>query len=132
MKKFPILLFLFTCTYSFTNAQNWLWGKAGYGSMKSNVYGMHLATDKQGNAYQSGMFGGALIFYPDSLIYGSDNAYMVKYNSAGQVKWAIIPTFDQYGPAIATDTGSNVYITGINVGSGLFYVMKYNTNGSLI
>ncbi len=117
-------------SFSLAIGQSWLWGKAGYGSMKSNVLGSHVAVDKNGYAYSSGMFDAYILFSPDTLKSGSDAGYVVKYDSLGNVKWAIMPG-NSYSPAIALDTAGYPYITGENT-SANFYIMKMDTGGHTI
>ncbi|HXB11364.1 MAG TPA: T9SS type A sorting domain-containing protein [Bacteroidia bacterium] len=133
MKKLILVCFaLFTFSSSLL-AQSWLWGKAGYGSLKSNTIGGWVSTDKKGNAYMSGSFDNAVDFPPFSLVASSDNSFLVRYNSAGKVSWAIVPvTSDNYGTPNAVDTAGNVYITGTGGVSGAFFLMKLDTNGNTI
>jgi hypothetical protein len=132
MKKllFTFYILLFTCY--FASAQDWIWGKGGYGSEKSNVYGAYVAADKRGNAYVCGMFNTAVTFAPFTLTQSSDNAYFVKYNSAGIVQWALIPPNEQDGLPVAVDTAGYVYITGWYNNTSTYYLTKYDSNGNVV
>jgi gliding motility-associated-like protein len=116
MKKFLPLLFLLIFHFSSVHAQSWLWGVAGYGPIKSNDNGVAVATDKHGNAYITGQYQDGITFVPFTLHDTSNQAYLIKYNSAGTALWArqstSSTTRDNYSIAVATDTGGNIYITG--------------------
>lgn len=151
MKAFKVLLCfsLFIFSFSFSYGQSWLWGRDGYGSTITNIDASPVATDKTGNAYITGDFGTTIIFGSDTLLsLSSDNPYLVKYNSAGNVVWAtqaVITGMGQgWGSAIATDKSGNVFITGTFQGSMTFgtfhlsskifdvYVVKYDSNGNVL
>ena len=95
-----------------------------------------IATDSSGNVYVTGFTGGAL----DGSNAGSNDLFLVKYDSAGDRKWTKqlgTPSNDiAYG--IATDSNGNVYVTGFtsgnldgntNAGGADLFVVKYNSSG---
>jgi hypothetical protein len=72
---------------------------------------------------------------------GSDDLFVVKYDSEGIKQWVQqfgSSSYD-YAQGIATDTGGNVYVTGstsggldgnTNAGSNDFFVVKYDSGGN--
>ena len=72
---------------------------------------------------------------------GSDDLFVVKYNSSGTKQWTKqlgTSIFDEaFG--VATDSSGNVYVTGVtqggldgntNAGSFDLFVVKYNSSGT--
>jgi hypothetical protein len=110
--------------------------KRQFGTSKDD-FGSDVAVDVFGNAYISGYTKGNL-FGPTPLL---ENAFISKYDSAGNRLWAY-----QFGPgnddgrAISTDGSGNVYVAGqthgdfgqANAGHYDNFVIKYNTNGSVL
>lgn len=149
MKKLILLFFAFHFSFSIINAQSWLWGRQGTGDIKANAYGGTVATDKQGNAYMTSDYETTITFGTYTLNNYYDGMYLVKYNSAGVVQWAIQPiqksSLDySYSTNIASDIKGNVFITGLFgdtvnfngntlIGQpnlyGTIFLAKYNSNG---
>lgn len=83
----------------------------------SFIYGTCVATDDSCNVYVSGSFQDSIYFTPYIKIgnnSGMYNAFLAKYDSNGNCKWAIdIPvTYPEvYPTADATDKSGNVYVT---------------------
>jgi hypothetical protein len=100
---------------SFGNVQ---WAK----SVESYAYddAESVSTDKNGNVYITGRFGGAdIIFGKDTLTTGyCNNVYIAKYDGSGKILWARSAVTssgelgDNVGNSIATDSEGNAYITG--------------------
>jgi hypothetical protein len=97
-----------------------------------------IATDTSGNVYVTGATRGGL---GGNTNVGSDDLFVVKYDSEGIKQWT-----QQFGSSspdhaygISTDTGGNVYVTGstsggldgnANAGNNDFFVVKYDTDGN--
>jgi len=142
-----ISLLILSSSSSF--GQGWLWGEQGYGDLKANDYASPVATDKNGNAYITGQYESTIIFGNDTLKdYLNDNAYLTKYNSAGNVIWTtqMIDSESSYGTSVATDLYGSIYVAGMfygNANVGPFrlngtlgginsFLVKYNSNGNVI
>lgn len=150
MKKLLFINFILATISLSSYGQTWLWGKQGSGATKDNDFGAPVATDMVGNAYISKQFiGGQITFEPDTLFaHASENMYIVKYNSAGIVKWAKIPYQESGGDCIitgiATDRACHVFVTGyfddtVKFGSDILYsaglsmfLVKYDSNGTAL
>jgi len=112
-----------------------LWG-ARAGSAGADI-GYGIVTDAGSNVYVTGQYTGTMTLYNSSgttfsntlgTLTGSD-VFIAKYNGfTGDVTWAAragsAGTDTGYG--IATDAGSNVYLTGIYVGT----LTLYNSSGT--
>ncbi|HXB11027.1 MAG TPA: hypothetical protein VNZ45_03495, partial [Bacteroidia bacterium] len=121
------------------------------------VWPSSMALDKSANIYITGRFADTITFGTYTLIaspmLGSLEAYTVKYDSAGNVKWASGSkmvgnnvTASSWGRSIAIDGHGNPYITGLFIdtvsfdtfimrssGQGQTYLVKYdNNNGKVI
>ncbi len=92
----------------------WDWVKNAGG--KNQDYGKSLVTDKYGNVYLTGSFKSNVIQFGKSKLKnkGKDDAYIVKYNSIGDVLWSKIVggTSSEKGIAISTDKEENSYFLG--------------------
>ena len=95
---------------------------------------MAVAVDSGGNIYVAGFTLGTLPGSPTTN-QGSDDLFLVKYNSAGDNVWTRqkgSPDADD-ALAVAVDTVGNVYVTGVRVklfieGDG--FVLKYLPDGT--
>jgi gliding motility-associated-like protein len=128
---------------------NVLWAKQGTVNGSSTVGEESETVDRKGNVYVAGYFNGTLTlgsFNLNSISYGG-NAFLVKYDSNGNVIWA-----KQSGLAssacfasinsVSVDASGNPYVTGNTVDTvtfGLFtlintgtFLVKYDTNGNVI
>jgi len=118
----------------------WLWAKQGGGT--SEDYVRDIAKDSAGNSYVVGNFYGTATFgsftvssFTASAPAGqeySNNIYVAKLDADGNYLWATEAggyLFDS-GYCIATDTDSNVYITGIFNGQADFGSISLTSSGS--
>ena len=100
-------------------------------------YAQGIATDTSGNVYVTGVTRGGL---GGNTNVGSDDLFVVKYDSEGIKQW--VQQLESSSPdrayGIATDTGGNVYVTGstsggldgnTNAGSDDIFVVKYDSSG---
>ena len=154
MKKI-ILFLIFVLIYLSINAQvpSWEWARSGvcalpYGG--GDVEG--IASDNMGNVYETGIFGDSISFGSYSLIgiHNGGNAFLVKYNSLGNVIWAKNANdstiASPYG-GITTDPLGNIYVAGyfqskVTFGSFVLiddsattddiFIAKYDANGNVI
>ncbi|HTB31522.1 MAG TPA: SBBP repeat-containing protein [Bacteroidia bacterium] len=151
MRKLKLLFYFSFFIFHFSFAQSWLWGKNGVGNLKSIYANISVAGDKFGNAYMGGEYNTTVIFYPDTLNYYYHNAFLVKYDSSGNVLWAKQPTAitssSSFGYADATDTFRNIFTTGcffdgnlafgtdtLKVNTGIYnvFLAKYNSSGQVL
>lgn len=121
LKFFTILLhvlFVF-CLFSIGNCvaqNNRQW--ATYFGGTGDDYGYSIATDKFGNVYLAGYTastsGIALNGFQNTYGGGSQDAFLVKLDSAGNRIWATYygGTGNDYGQSVATDAFGNVYLGG--------------------
>ncbi len=106
------------------------------GTPNSNAWdeGYGIAVDRTGAVYISGRTAGNL----GATNAGSDDAFLVKYNSTGTQQW--IRQFglksNDSGNGVAVDASGNVYVTGNSfgnlggTGTGQSYLTKFGSNGS--
>lgn len=111
MKKFLLIMWLVPVI---TFSQNWHWAKG----IKGNYYdmGVDIAVDASANIYQTGSFSS------DSIVFGAftlkrngrdGNAFLVKYDSLGNVLWAKSSELGYAGAhGLAIDKLGNPVITG--------------------
>lgn len=93
-----------------------------------------VAVDSSGNVYVTGSTPGAL----SGTSAGSDDAFLIKYNSSGTQQW--IRQFgisaSDYAYKVAADSSGNVYVTGFTggnlggTGSGTSYLTSFTTTGT--
>lgn len=82
------------------------------------IYPMALATDGDGNIYQTGWFSGTRSFGSiKETSSGSQDAFLAKYNGDGTVQWVrsggVSPSSFDYGIDVSTDIHNNCYVTGL-------------------
>ena len=140
------------------HAQNWQWGRTGRLYRTSGISssgGDFIATDTAGNSYCTG------VYTTDSILFGAytlinttnsmtgitgNNAFLVKYDKYGNVKWAV--NLDAVNPTgIAIDKTGKPYVSGqysnefINIGGLTFtndaannacLFVQFDTSGNLL
>ena len=96
-------------------------------------------TDSSGNIYVAGFTTGGL---DGNSSAGSDDLFVVKYNSSGTKQWNkhLGSSSGDYAYAIATDSSGHIYVAGFTYG-GLdgnssaggvdLFVVKYNSSGTI-
>ncbi|MDB5283528.1 MAG: hypothetical protein JWO06_2603, partial [Bacteroidota bacterium] len=136
----------------FDTAGNVMWAKAAGGVAYDIGYGIN--TDIHGNSCITGAYAsGSITFGAYTLGYngGTDDIFVVKYDSAGNVIWAHNEggtSYDQ-GLAVNMDGQGNVYVTGgfgsssitlgtttlfnnATSGGGNLFVVKYDPSGNVL
>lgn len=134
-----------------------LWGTyyGGVSSFGGSDYGYSCATDASGNVFMSGhtIAGGTIIATSGThqmTLGGSDDAFLVKFNSAGVRIWGTYygGSGTETSTGCTTDPSGNIYITGLTASTapnviatpGVFqtshaggnydgYLVKFNSNG---
>jgi hypothetical protein len=112
MKRLLLVFSFFAFTFSISFGQSWRWGRQGI----NGGWGTGLTTDNKGYTYFVGMSG-------DSTIFGNyvirdttsneETAFIVKYDTTGNVIWAISFRATQLLPiGITTDVACNLILTG--------------------
>ena len=95
-------------------------------------------TDLSGNVYVTGDTTGGL---DGNTSAGSNDLFVVKYNSSGTKQWTkqLGTSSHDYAHGVATDSSGNVYVTGstyrnldgnTSAGNADLFVVKYNASGS--
>ena len=107
---------------------NLLWSKVWGGSERD--LGFEIAVDSLGNAFIMGW----------TLSYGagSEDVFLLKYNSSGNLLWN--KTWGgsgyEYAHKIALDASGNIFITGVTssygAGHSSVFVLKYDSSGNLL
>ena len=143
MKKSTLFLCssLFILHSSF--AQTWDWAKAGTNAHSSDWCDPYaITTDSKGNIFETGYEWGHVAFGGDSATNG---LFLVKYDSAGNVKWVNDEGGGAESFSVSTDKIGNSYVIGqfastltfgtitltCTGGSDVFYV-KYDPNGNVL
>jgi hypothetical protein len=138
-------------TVKYDSSGNVLWAKQAQGSGSiSGGIGYSIASDKQGNAYVTGLFTGVVAFASDTLsTAGSANMFLCKYYANGKVDWVKQPKISNLsagaeGTSVAIDGLNNIWLTGtfqdtacfgadtIKASSGGFFLAKYDTSGKVL
>ena len=134
----------------YDSSGNFVWAK-GSGQPGDN-YGYAVTTDAANNIYVAGSFNSPSISFGSSVLSnsgtGTDDMFLVKYNSSGTVAWATRATGknNDMATALGTDATGNIYVSGkfasdtlffnstalINSGAYDAFMAKYNTTGHVI
>ncbi len=125
---------MFVAKYDTTGKLQWF----SEGKSVSQVSSRSIATDNLGNAYIVGYFGSSTApvvnFGALSLTSsGQREAYLVKFNSAGEPLWCVSgggPKSGEEAKDVVIDEAGNVYITGAFVDTASFSGVTLNGNGS--
>ena len=132
----------------FSQSPYWQWAKSGIGTALDDAYG--VATDTAGNVYIVGEYQSSTITFGTATLTnaGGDDIYLVKYDAAGNVKWARgaggTDIDDAY--AVSTDIMGNVYVTGMfaslsitfdtvtisNLSGADMFLVKYDAAGNAL
>lgn len=135
----------------YDNQGNFKWAKRAGGSGDGTTPGTSgdypdgLATDSDGNAYIVGWFDGNVSFDAFSLTSGAQSdLFIAKYDSSGNVVWAINGGGDGLDRAVSIDIqGDDIYVTGYfegaatiggvalsSAGDADIFVAKFKTSGT--
>ncbi|MDB6024271.1 MAG: hypothetical protein JWM68_494, partial [Verrucomicrobiales bacterium] len=125
---------------------NLLWARNPGGTGADTA--IAVAADDAGNCFVTGSFTGPATFGATNLAgAGSGDIFVAKYDSAGEVVWAIQAGGTDYetGHGIALDGSGNIYVSGHFSGVATFestnltsrggldaFVAKYTPNGGLL
>ncbi len=133
---------LSVCTYG----QSWLWGKLG-NSGHHSTEPIALAIDKKDNVFLTGEYQDSLTFGVYKFTTPNINAFLVKYDSNGNLLWAAQPITTNFseGHSLSTDKSGNVYVAGYFQNSLTFgtytltttsnyapFIAKYGPGGNII
>ncbi len=126
---------VFVAKYGHEGELLWTSGAGGY--PKTSSAGLGIAVDVDGNAYATGYFTGEVTFGQFTLLSaGSWDAFVVKYDPAGEVLWARraggfvangAPGTEGWG--IAVDIAGNAYVTGGFTGTADFGPFRLTSAG---
>ena len=125
---------LFMLKYNSSGTKQWTKQLGSSGRDSANA----IAIDSSGNLYVTGMTFGGLDWNTNS---GSNDLFVVKYNSSGTKQWTKQYGTGQYDEArgVATDSSGNVYVVGGTKGNLLgisnsgrtdAFVIKFNSSGT--
>lgn len=109
---------------------NTLWVKTAGGSNIDE--GTSAAVDAQGNVYATGFYSGTATFGNQNItVEGNTDAFLVKYNNAGNLIWVISAGGNDSDKAksVAVDAAGNVYISGSYINSATFGTITVNCSG---
>ncbi len=104
----------------------------------SGDYGQDVTTDSSDNIYVTGSTGGGLDGNTSS---GSNDIFLVKYNSSGTKQWTkqLGTSSSDGGIGVTSDSSDNIYVTGYtgggldgntSSGSNDIVLVKYNSSGT--
>jgi gliding motility-associated-like protein len=160
MNKYHLHLFLCSCllfSVTATYAQSWKWEVQAQASTPPPVAEENTdhpgAVDSKGNLCITGYkyaSGPSTLTFGTTNITGTSEAFIVKYDSNGNVLWArqsvSSPNSTVYGASVSTDRNDNVFATGVYQLSTSFgpyafsmgtscsdemFLVKYDPNGNL-
>ena len=160
MKK--VLLFFIFCFISYTTFAQWLWAKQPHCTRSLGTVGTAdgsdataIAIDDENNVYMVGLNAGDTIHFGAYTFYDSTHipdyqTVIAKYDTSGNVVWANASLTGNSWPSdITTDHFGNVYVFGYfdsasvrfgpnvltestAVGVDGYFILKYNSLGSLL
>ncbi len=152
MKKYFIFLIFSASIVCNTNAQspNWIWAKSAGDFYKE--FSRNVCSDIYGNLIIAGIFASpSVTFDTDTLINTNaltSDIYVVKYDSVGNVIWAISEggTAQDDVLGMCTDPNGNILITGIFNGPSItfdtitlmssggkdIFIAKYDVSGNIV
>lgn len=123
---------------------NFRWAKQ-MGGISSNGSGSSITSDRQGDIYITGSFGGTIDFDPGPGIFnltsfGKQNIFISKLDSEGNFLWAkqMGKTGHAAGASITLDSLGNIYTTGFfdatvdfDPGPGIFELNSFGGDGDI-
>lgn len=118
-------------------AGNVLWARSGHSNLNGSQ-GTAVATDPWGCSYVTGCFSGTSISFGNCSLSnthpGTEDYFVVKYNSAGVPQWVIGSgsASNETGTDIACDVLGNVIATGTCGVPSSSFINKYDSSGNLI
>jgi len=136
---------------SFSQSLTWQWAKSA-GDF-DNDFATCITKDASGNLYVGGYYGSTTITFgsftlTNNSTYPSPDAYVAKYDTAGNVLWAksFGGIYDEQITGIAIDANGNCYVTGAygspdlifandtlhNLGIDNIFLAKYDGSGNEI
>ncbi|HYV92901.1 MAG TPA: SBBP repeat-containing protein [Chitinophagales bacterium] len=114
---------------------NALWAKSAGGWYYDFI--SSLACDGLGNIYAAGTFASPSITFGSFTLVnqGSSNAFLVKYDSTGNVIWAVSQASvdEDQGSSVCIDAFGNIYVggwTGSAQGGYDIFILKYDSAGN--
>src|SRR5580704_9695691 len=110
MRKIKLLFCssLLVLSSSLVCAQSWDWAKAGTNGHSTDWCDPYaITTDSKGNIFETGYEWGSVAFGGDSATNG---LFIVKYDSAGNVKWVNDEGGGAESFAVSTDKAGNSYV----------------------
>jgi outer membrane protein assembly factor BamB len=122
IKLFVAVCLLFVTIISLrAQAPDWVWAKAGAGTIDDIVTGMTI--DKDENIILTGFFYGSSITFGTTTLTGAGHfdMFIVKYDANGNVLWAKSAggANADNGSSITVDADGNIYVAG-RIGSQPF------------
>ncbi len=103
--------------------------QSGFDAWIASLGATSIKVDSSGNIYTCG--------YSNSIGQGSNEIFLVKYNSSGVIQWqrSLGGTASDYGYGLALDSSGGVYVggmtTSIGNASNYFFLAKYDSSGTI-
>ena len=142
-----ITVLLFTCLLTVKSTaqtgSGWEWASTS-GVANAGKFMRDITTDAAGNVYATGSYNDSLTLGATTLTgtpAGYNHAFVVKYNSLGNVLWLTQYNngkggIEQKGSVIDLDANGNIYIGGTDNGTaggvGTGFVLKLDNNGNIL
>lgn len=148
MRKFILIIILFTFYLSPSQSPTWQWAQSGTCTTTDN--GSAVTSDNSGNVFTTGYFFGTNFTFSTTTLINAGNydAYIAKHDNLGNFLWArsIGGAFDEVSNAVVCDNGGNVFITGYftsstlaigaftltNLGGTDVFIAKFDPNGNVL
>ena len=131
---------LFVVKYNSSGTKQWTkqLGSSSRDRSSSRDHARGVVTDSSGNVYVTGDTYGGL---DNNTNAGSNDLFVVKYNSSGTKEWTkqMGTSSTDSANGVVTDSSGNVYVVGgtyggldgnINAGNSDLFVVKYNSSGT--